>query len=652
MKNNHPSIYTRKHNFRKLYYKKQIEFGFLVLTLILAFGFFYQGTEIKAQENLDKSPKTQIDANDLFEKFGLRNRIENSLDPCEPKVINFGQTISGSLTNDDCSDPDSGRVADVYIFNGTQGQAISSAMSSNQFDTFLFLFDLAGNNVAFNDDIDVSTTNSRIPPTGAFTLPYTGQYILFATSYEDNGRGAYTLNLLSGGSVCDFTLNPASQQFTANGGSGSFSVTATSANCDWQATSNNSWITANGGGTGNGTVNFSVAANTASQGRAGTITVGNRTFSVTQNGLSCSYSISPLQPEYPAFGGQFSITINASSSLCPTDVTTNDNWITILNPNGTGTRVLNYVLATNNIPNARNGTFFIGGSQFGILQWWRRTPYSFDTGAQANLSVYRPSSGMWIYQYNSEAGEPINILGRFSFGLPTDKIAPADYDGDGRTDYAVFREGMWYVFGTRNFTFRALQFGVAGDKPIPGDFDGDQKADISVFRPSTGDWYRYNSTDNQFVATHFGASGDVPLMTDFNADGKNEVAVYRPSNGVWYWLDSATGNFNAVNFGIATDIPVAADYDGDSKTDIAVYRPSEGNWYFLNSSNGKFNAVKFGTNGDIPVPAEYDRDGKTDIAVYRPSSGVWYRMKSSSNTVDAWQFGTAEDKPIPSAYQP
>ncbi|MGB9178573.1 MAG: Calx-beta domain-containing protein, partial [Pyrinomonadaceae bacterium] len=83
--------------------------------------------------------------------------------------------------------------------------------------------------------------------------------------------------------ACTGTINPSSNTFDGSGGTGSLSVTAAST-CNWTAVSNDSWLTVTTGasGTGNGTVNYSVAANLETGSRTGTLTVAGQTFAVTQ----------------------------------------------------------------------------------------------------------------------------------------------------------------------------------------------------------------------------------------------------------------------------------------------------------------------------------------------------------------------------------
>jgi hypothetical protein len=83
---------------------------------------------------------------------------------------------------------------------------------------------------------------------------------------------------------CSYSIAPAQRTHPAAGGAGSINVTA-DAGCNWSAVSGAAWITITAGNaTGNGVVNYTVAANPGPGGRTGTITVAGRVFTVKQKG--------------------------------------------------------------------------------------------------------------------------------------------------------------------------------------------------------------------------------------------------------------------------------------------------------------------------------------------------------------------------------
>ncbi|HEY0050438.1 MAG TPA: VCBS repeat-containing protein [Pyrinomonadaceae bacterium] len=273
----------------------------------------------------------------------------------------------------------------------------------------------------------------------------------------------------------------------------------------------------------------------------------------------------------------------------------------------------------------------------------------------ADLAVWRPSSGYWYVMGVTQQ--------QWGSGSSNDKPVPGDYDGDGKTDFAIYRPttgaGIWCVIKSSTGADEYYNFGTSGDVPKAADFDGDGKSDAALFRPSNGTWYIRYSTTGNLVTQQFGTNGDVPVPADFDGDGKADIAVFRPgTSGYFYIFRSSDGQLQSAQFGLSGDEPHPADYDGDGKADFAVWRTSNGNWHINQSSNNTTVSYQWGVyTQDTAVPNDYDGDGKVDVAVWRGSSsnsneiGSWYIRNSSTGQMRTESWGQTGDTPVPALYR-
>jgi hypothetical protein len=106
---------------------------------------------------------------------------------------------------------------------------------------------------------------------------------------ETGGRARANLTL---DGSCSFTFSATSVMPAASPSTGAINVMS-DAGCGWTSSSSDSWltITSGGSGTGDGKLNYSIAANTSANPRTGTITIAGQPFTVTQLGTARRRSV-------------------------------------------------------------------------------------------------------------------------------------------------------------------------------------------------------------------------------------------------------------------------------------------------------------------------------------------------------------------------
>ncbi len=240
-------------------------------------------------------------------------------------------------------------------------------------------------------------------------------------------------------------------------------------------------------------------------------------------------------------------------------------------------------------------------------------------------------------------------------GLPV----AGDFNGDGRAEAGIFRDGEWFVDLNGNGRWDDAdlwaKLGRPGDQPLVGDWDGDGKADIGVYGVDTSsvssgsndaglpDAENANSSNKEQDRSQsarpvalvqrgaesavqasrvdnvltFGDRPGIAVAGDFNGDGIDTIAIFR--DGLWTIDVDGDGRNSAadeeVAFGTGNDWPVAGDFDGDGVDELGVYR--RGKW-LIRSLDGEKEvpAPALGNDSSSPVVGDFDGDGRDEAAVY------------------------------------
>ena len=218
-----------------------------------------------------------------------------------------------------------------------------------------------------------------------------------------------TYTVTQAGAACTFAISSNSLSVAAAGGTGSTNVTS-STGCPWSAGSNNAWITVTSGatGSGNGSMGFSVAANTATIGRTGTLTVAGQTFTVNQAAAACTFTLTPTVRTVVAAGGTASTSVAAGSG-CAWTAASNNGWLTLTSGgSGSGNGTVNFSASANTATQSRTATALIAGQTFTVTQNAAACTFSISpssqsaaaAGANGSTTVTTTSGCAWTAESN------------------------------------------------------------------------------------------------------------------------------------------------------------------------------------------------------------------------------------------------------------
>ncbi|MEW6320624.1 MAG: putative Ig domain-containing protein [Acidobacteriota bacterium] len=213
------------------------------------------------------------------------------------QVNQAGTACSYSLRSSSASVPAAGAVGTASV---VAAAACGWAATSNAPWLTITASDSAGSG---NVTYQAAANTSASPRAGTLTIA--GQ----------------TFTVTQAGAPCGVTLASTSVTFAGDGGSGTVNFTLSATGCTVPVQSFASWVTASASVSGTtGVVAFTVAPNPTGATRTTRIVVGDQTYTITQGGQACTYSLAAYSATFTRDGGLGDVLASASAVGCTPSV--------------------------------------------------------------------------------------------------------------------------------------------------------------------------------------------------------------------------------------------------------------------------------------------------------------------------------------------
>ena len=192
---------------------------------------------------------------------------------------------------------------------------------------------------------------------------------------------------------CELRIDRDTAAFPPAGGAGALTV-AVDRECQWTAKVEAPWITLTGDqGYGDGSVQFTVAANADPGSRTAGVLVNDRRLVIVQEGRPCEFDLSSDRESVPATGGRLTIRVRASAGGCAWTASADESWLAIVGGRegrGDGTVVVDVAPATGA---ARTATLTIAGLTVRIVQTSSPAPPGACTVSLAPAAITESAAG-------------------------------------------------------------------------------------------------------------------------------------------------------------------------------------------------------------------------------------------------------------------